>query len=214
MRYNTKRIIKEVIIIGCILLVGLWIGAVYFDIPQLSSINKVMNLENLPKSAPILTTYLSVGEEGRKDDISIIVEAVDFSNRDGGELVNRCVEYYRGLGSDAGKCIKREEVWINDVVPSSGAKFLYIKLKSTNVGKLKTPYINKEKVVDLYYADGQIPLFRQNTFLRGTVRGAWPGYGEIYPNITTEGWLWFEVPENINLAETNLEINGLIWKLG
>jgi len=118
--------------------------------------------------------------------------------------------------TEAGKCLKRrsEDTWIGGHIPENGAKFLYIKIKSTNIGKVRTKYFKIDDIAKLYYDGSQIPLYCEKYFACETVRGAWPGYGEIYPNITTEGWLWFEVPENINLDETILNINGLIWKLG
>ncbi|WP_305064572.1 hypothetical protein [Methanococcoides sp.] len=37
------------------------------------------------------------------------------------------------------------------------------------------------------------------------------GYGNVYPNITKEGWIAFSVPNNIDLTETHIKVHGLTW---
>ena len=228
MQYTTKRTIKRGLIIICLLFVGLSISAAIFDIPQL---NMVKNIAHVVDSANLSTelrppiqlrSYLSVGETGKKNDISITLESIDFSNRDGGQLRKKCVEYFRE-GLNAGDCMEwGDEVWVGGRIPANGAKFFYVKMKSTNEGKLKTPKADPKNLVKLYYGGSQIlpynhlrekPPYNPNAWIR-SARQEWEGYGAIYPNVTTEGWLWFEVPGNINLAETTLKINGLAWKLG
>lgn len=51
----------------------------------------------------------------------------------------------------------------------------------------------------LIIGDGYDPKFR--------------GYGNIYPDVTKEGWIAFSVPKNINLSETDIEVHGLTWTL-
>ena len=190
MRYNTKKKIKKGMIYFIIFLIGFSIFSFYVDIPQLNPIKlKIINLTN---------SYLSTEEVGRTDNLEITIKDVKLSDSNG--------KFENG----------------KPLLAPNGAKYLFIFIEVTNIGKVRTSEHTVQAYRDpfgklgmswsapkLYYAENEMP----NLLYVSEYEPDWRGYGAQYPGVTKEGWIGFEVPAEIELNETILEIHGLKWKL-
>lgn len=118
---------------------------------------------------------------------------------------------------------------VNRIMAPEGAQYLFVKISVTNNGDSKTPYdtvhIQKQTyinginvastkdIITLQYNNQKI--FPEDSAHYGLENDwGWEGFGNKYPGVTKEGWVCFEVQENLDLNRTAITVHGLKWNLG
>jgi hypothetical protein len=134
-----------------------------------------------PTPAPTPKTELSLGEGAIVDDISFTVVRYEFTD-----------SYEAGYGEK------------HTHHPPEGAKYLWVYVKAKNVGELAY-YIPYDYGVDLLYKGEEImcthtePYFEEKEMYRGSMT-------KIYPNVTKEGWVFYEVPKGIDISQAKIRV--------
>lgn len=108
------------------------------------------------------------------------------------------------------------------VYPADGAKFLWIYVKAQNKGEIAREIPSRDwRDMQLLYKGSEIhPYFEFNHEIPPMGGRMYPKYGEeIYPNVTREGWVLFEVSININMSQARLHVERYYgeeatWNLG
>ena len=137
---------------------------------------------------------LSLGQTALLDDIAFTV--VKFEERDR-------IHKYRFGG---------------DITPSEGAKFLFIYVKAKNIGEVPISVPDESLDIVMIYKGGEIRpeyQFHQSEFVCPTFESFQPLYHKLYdeklfPNVTKEGWILFEVPKEIDLPHAEIRVNSPI----
>lgn len=105
-----------------------------------------------------------------------------------------------------------------------GAKLLCINIEVTNIGQVVTHRDTLQNPILLGMGIEDKNRFKLNfadttIHATGIIRDGridhieWKGFGNVYPNIIKNGWVYFEVPININLNATTFETYGEKWIL-
>lgn len=89
--------------------------------------------------------------------------------------------------------------------PPEGATFLFVYVEAKNVGEVAryTPHITlvyKGEIDSTRYFSGfiqEVPYVRYAPY---------DSYKEIYPSVTEEGWIYFEVPKAFDPSEAKIRI--------
>ena len=84
--------------------------------------------------------------------------------------------------------------------PPEGAKYLWVYVKAKNVGELAY-YIPGNYGVDLLYKGEEIMYTSPNWFYE---KEMYYGGTKIYPDITEEGWILYEVPKGIETSQAKI----------
>jgi len=94
-----------------------------------------------------------------------------------------------------------------------GAKFLLLYVKATNIGDV-AQYIPENHDVSILYKGTEITHYKVYWYyyLKSEKRELYAytligGFEKIYPDVTEEGWILFEVPEGINLSQAKIRVD-------
>ena len=99
--------------------------------------------------------------------------------------------------------------------------FVYIKVK--NIGEQKRSFPNfgcsfNEPDIYLKYKGVSMDIYKELTIEGVHFFSSFPEIDnyfwcedEVYPGVSEEGWIVYEVPTGIELEDTTLEIKGLVW---
>ena len=141
-----------------------------------------------PPSAPTVTptqkTELSLGESAILDDIEFTVVRFEESH------MYEC------------NTTPKETVYSAD-----GAKFLWVYVKAKNVGEVAREVPDTFFNIKMLYKGEEINSqgIRGSAFWGDPVgRKMYHDYEKVYPNVTEEGWILFEVPEGIDLSQAKI----------
>ena len=118
------------------------------------------------------TEELSLGKTAVLDDISFTV--VKFEERD------RYYEYY--------------DNYYGDVTPPEGATFLFVYVKAKNVCEVARYVPSPSWDINMLYKGEEIEpehIIRAKSVITEPIYNT----EKIYPNVTKEGWIAFEVPK-------------------
>lgn len=187
--------------------ISLVVVSAYSTIPQLEPIRK--QIESLKSGMGVSDLY--VGEIGEIDGLAITLDRVNYT---------KCYDFKVGLTA------KGTDRMGTECAPE-GAAFLFINIKIKNVGKVEKQIprwvimrvFEEYNDITLYYANTEMkkhrlqpfehqfnPKYSESGYIGGSIR--------LYPGVSTEGWIAFEVPKGIELEDTTLEIKGRTWRLG
>ena len=139
-----------------------------------------------PQSVPTATptpsqkTELSLGDSGIVNDISFAVVEYEFADSFL-EVVNQTKS------------------------PKEGAKFLWLYVKATNIGEV-AQYIPDQSSVSILYKGIEITYYTNRGFEeREMYTYAFRlGFGKIYPGVSEEGWIIYEVPKGIDISQAKI----------
>jgi hypothetical protein len=151
-----------------------------------------------------------------KKAIAILVLVVVICALSHGCLENRATEVPLGqtvvLDDMALTVVKFEErdtftlpYYYGNETPPEGATFLFVYVEGKNVGEVAryTPYITLEykgEIDSTRYFSGfiqEVPYVHYEPY---------DSYKEIYPSVTEEGWIYFEVPKAFDPSEAKIRI--------
>jgi len=206
-RYTRKRRTKYLIIGLISLFITLVAVSAYSDIPQLEPIRK--QIESFKSETG--SFGLSIGDTGVVNEIAVTLVKC--------EIVDS-YQYAYTWGD------------IETITPSTGAKFLFAYIKVENVGKVKKTF-PKWSWRSYFLQSGESPIEISLSYGGELMEPHWivcpsrglsaeqhpyfPHYSwsddSVYPGISEEGWVAFEVPAGIELDETTFKIRGLVWNL-
>jgi hypothetical protein len=146
-----------------------------------------------PPSAPTETptptapTELSLEDSVIVNDISFVVVKYEFADR--------FIDEYN-----------------NTNLPNEGAKFLWLYVKATNIGEV-AQYIPESYDVSILYKGTEITRYRVGGrfYLESKEREMYAyelmgGFGKIYPDVSEEGWIIYEVPKNIDMSQAKIRV--------
>ena len=144
-----------------------------------------------PPSATTVTptppTELSLGDSVIVNDISFVVIKYEFADR--------FIDEYN-----------------NTNIPNEGAKFLWLYAKVTNIGEV-AQYIPESYDVSILYKGTEITRYRVGGrfYLESKEREMYAyelmgGFGKIYPDVSEEGWIIYEVPKNIDMSQAKIRV--------
>jgi micrococcal nuclease len=137
------------------------------------------------------STELQLGESGIVNDIAFVVLDYEFSD----SYISRYgrIEY-----------------------PEEGAKFLWLYVKATNLGEV-AQRIPDEWDVDILYKGTTI----HHEFANPKERKMYERYRKIYPSVSEEGWIAYQVPKNFYISQAKVRVRfsygffeTLTWSLG
>lgn len=146
-----------------------------------------------PTETPTLTpspkAELSLGESAILDDIEFTVVRFEESH-----------EYEYGISNET-------------VYPAEGAKFLWVYVIAKNVGEVarKVPMsssIGFISDIEMLYKGEKIFTHNMGGSASSLKREIYdPGRSPLYPDVTDEGWILFEVPEGIDLSQAKIRVD-------
>ena len=93
--------------------------------------------------------------------------------------------------------------------PNEGAKFLWLHVKAMNIGEV-AQYIPENYDVSILYKGTEITKGRSGyPYLKSKERETYAytiagGFGKIYPDVSEEGWIIYEVPKNIDMSQAKI----------
>ena len=131
-----------------------------------------------PTPTPTPKTELSLGESAIVDGISFTVVKYEFT--DSYEVSNPLENYTHR--------------------PPEGAKYLWVYVKAQNVGELAY-YTPGDFGVDLLYKGGEIMRTSPAWFYE---KKMYYGGTKIYPSVSEEGWILYEVPKGIEISQAKI----------
>ena len=142
------------------------------------------------------TTEFQLGESGIANNIAFVVLDYEFSD-----------SYIHEYG------------WIE--YPEEGAKFLWLYVKAANLGEVAQE-IPDGWDVDIFYKGTRI----HHDYAHPKGRKMYPEKWKIYPSVSEEGWILYQVPKNFYISEAKVRVDcppkageifgekTLIWPLG
>lgn len=135
-----------------------------------------------PTPTPTPKTELSLGESTVVDGISFTILGYEFT-----DSYSRC-EYNRG----------------ETFYPAEGAKFLWVHVKARNVGEVAQNTPSKYDM-GLLYKGTEIKC-RSTCGIWGELleRKTYHGNERIYPAVSEEGWILYEVPKGIIISQAKI----------
>ena len=142
--------------------------------------------EGITPSSPIPTpkTELSLGESAIVDGISFTILEYEFEDSHRYEY-----EYNRS----------------ETVYPAEGAKFLWVHVKAKNVGEVAQNTPSKYYDMDLLYKGTEIRCKSTHSVWGEPMeRKMYHGNEKIYPTVSEEGWILYEVPKGIDIFQTKI----------
>ena len=142
-----------------------------------------------PSSAPTETptpkTELSLGESAILEDIEITVVRFEESH-----------EY--------------EYTFNKTVYPAEGAKFLWVYVIAKNVGEVAREVPDRSDGIEMLYKGEKIFTHNMGGSASSLKRKIYDSPGifsdQIFPGVTEEGWILFEVPEGIALSQAKIRV--------
>jgi len=90
--------------------------------------------------------------------------------------------------------------WIE--YPAEGAKFLWLSVKAANLGEV-AQRIPDDWDVDILYRGTTIYY----DYARPKERKMYPERGTIYPYVSEEGWIAYQVPKNFYISEAKVRVD-------
>ena len=133
------------------------------------------------------TEHLSLGKTATLDDISFTV--VTFEERDS------YYEYY--------------DNYYGDVTPPEGATFLFVYVKAKNVGEVARYVPSPSWDINMLYKGEEIEPERISR-AKSVITEPIYNTEEIYPTVTKEGWIAFEVPKGIAPSQAKIRVESPI----
>lgn len=140
-----------------------------------------------PPSVPTATptpspkTELSLGDSVIVNDISFVVVKYEFADS--------FVDEFNSTQS-----------------PKEGANFLWLYVKAMNVGEVAQS-IPQNYDVSILYKDTEITRYTRWGFEeREMYAYAIAGFGKIYPDVSEEGWIIYEVPKGIDISQAKISV--------
>lgn len=112
---------------------------------------------------------------------------------------------------------------IETINPPTGAKLMFVYIKVKNIGEQKRSFPNfgcsfNEPDIYLKYKGVSMDIYKELTIEGVHFFSSFPEIDnyfwcedEVYPGVSEEGWIVYEVPTGIELEDTTLEIKGLVW---
>ena len=94
--------------------------------------------------------------------------------------------------------------------PPEGAKYLWVYVKAKNIGELAY-YIPGKSGVDLLYKGEKIWYTSPNPWF--DEKKMYYGGEKIYPDVTKEGWILYEVPKGIEISQAKICTGTRTWRL-
>lgn len=127
------------------------------------------------------------------------------------------------IADDLSIIVKNVEIIDAYGVPN-GAKLLCVNIEVKNIGKVATHADTLQNPILLGMNIEDKNRFKLNyagstIYADGIIRDnridhiEWKGFGNIYPGIVKNGWVYFEVPAQIDLSATLFETYGKKWIL-
>ena len=91
--------------------------------------------------------------------------------------------------------------------PKEGAKFLWLYVKATNIGEV-AQYIPEDHDVFILYKGTEIIYYtgwgsKEREMYAQAIGLA---FGKIYPDVSEEGWIIYEVPKGIDLSQAKVRV--------
>lgn len=145
--------------------------------------------EEVTPSIPTPKTELSLGESAIVDDVSFTVVRFEESH------MYNCTYDTTPRGP---------------IYPAEGAKFVWVYVKAKNVGEvareiparfnIKMLYKGEEIHEEIHSRGIWMYRFWDNSI----EREIYHDQGEIYPTVSEEGWILYEVPEGIDMSQAKI----------
>jgi len=95
---------------------------------------------------------------------------------------------------------------------NEGAKFLWLYVKATNIGDV-AQYIPENHDVSILYKGTEITRYKVGGYhyLKSKEREMYAyalvgGFEKIYPDVSEEGWIIYEVPKNIDMSQAKIRV--------